>query len=346
MRTLQEWERRTESGHAADASDKLFVHFASTTVEVLSRVNGEVTQAQIFVAPLGCSNHTYVEATPDQKIRIWIGAHVRALAFFGAVPKVVVCDNLKAAVTKPHPYHPKLNAIYSDLARHYELAVLPARVRRPQDKSLVEGMVKMVGTRILTSLRGRQFFSIKEVNDAIAPLLEELNNRPFQKKPGTRRSQFEELDWPAMQPLPAEPYAIQEWKKAKVSIDYHVHVNNALYSVPHAYARKQVDVCITNHMVEGCYKGRCIAVHERQHEQGTRRTNAKHMTEDHRQYLDRMHLLKKARGVGTHAEKMAKAAPGPIQSWATGLSWVSSDSEALTQKNAFTRPVNWPYRWG
>ena len=137
---------------------------------MLSRVNGEVMQAQIFVATLGCSNYTYVEATPDQKIRSWIGAHVRALAFFGAVPKVVVCDNLKAAVTKPHPYHPKLNAIYSDMARHYELAVLPARVRRPQDKSLVEGMVKMVGTRILTSLRGRQFFSIKEVNDAIAPL--------------------------------------------------------------------------------------------------------------------------------------------------------------------------------
>jgi len=149
-----------------------------------------------------------------------------------------------------------------------------------------------------------------------------------------------------MQPLPAMLYAIRAWKNAKVGINYHVHVNNALYSVPHAYARKQVDVCITNHMVEGCYKGRRIAVHERQHEQGTRSTNAKHMTEDHRQYLDRMHLLKKARGVGTHAEKMAKAAPGPIQSWATGLSWVSSDSEALTQKNAFTRPVNWPYRWG
>jgi len=100
MRTLQEWERRTESGHAADASDKLFVHFASTTVEVLSRVNGEVTQAQIFGATPGCSNYTYVQATPDQKIRSWIGAHVRALAFFGAVLKMVVCDNLKALVRK------------------------------------------------------------------------------------------------------------------------------------------------------------------------------------------------------------------------------------------------------
>ena len=167
----KDW-KGARKGHAADAGDKLFVDFVGTTVEVLSRVNGEVTQAQIFVAPLGCSNHTYVEATPDQKIRIWIGAHVRALAFFGAVPKVVVCDNLKAAVTKPHPYHPKLNAIYSDMARYHELAVLPARIT-PQDKSLVEGLVKMVGTRILTSLRGRQFFSIKEVSDAIAPLPEQ-----------------------------------------------------------------------------------------------------------------------------------------------------------------------------
>lgn len=200
-------------------------------------------KAQIFVATLGCSSYTYVEATPDQKIRSWIGAHVRAMAFFGAAPAIVVCDNLKAAVVRADRKSPQIQRTYLDFARHYNTKISPARVKKPQDKSLVELAVKFVSTRILTTLRSQQFFSIAELNEAITPLLEQLNEVPFQKKIGTRRSQFEELDRPAMRPLPETPYEFREWKKLKANIDYHVQANFAYYSVPHRFVGKKMDVC-------------------------------------------------------------------------------------------------------
>lgn len=166
------------------AGDKLFVDYAGTTVEITNPNTGEVTKAQIFVATLGCSNYTYVEATPDQKVRSWIGAHVRAMTFFGAVPAIVVCDNLKAAVVRADRTHPKIQPTYMDLAGHYNTKILPTRVRKPQDKSLVELGVKFVTTRILTALRTQQFFSIEELNQAIAggvercALSEEIGHTP------------------------------------------------------------------------------------------------------------------------------------------------------------------------
>ncbi len=235
------------------AGEKVFVDFAGTTVDVIDQVTGEVTHAQIFVGVLGCSNYLYVEALPDQKLRSWIGTHVRMFEFFGAVPQIVVCDNLKSAVTRPRGKNPEINETYLDFARHYDTKISPARPRKPQDKSPAETGVKFATNRILSALRTQDFFSIEELNQAIRPMLEDLNALPFQKKLGTRIRQFRELDFPAMKSLPAQPYEFKEFKKLMVNMDYHVQVNGCYYSVPYRLHHKKPDVTITDTLVKCRY---------------------------------------------------------------------------------------------
>ena len=280
------------------AGDPLYVDFAGKTIPVIDPMTGEVTPAQIFVATLGCSQYTYVEAVPDQRLRSWIGAHVRCLEFFGALPILIVCDNLKAAVSRAFRKHPELNPTYVDFARHYGLILAPARVRKPQDKSVVELAVKFVTSRILTSLETREFFSMEELNQAIRPLLDKLNDHPFQKRPGSRRSQFQELDLPAMRPLPAERYMFRVYKVLKASFDYHIQTDGCYYSVPNRYAHQKIDVWISEHTVDCFYQCTPIATHVRLWTKGSKSTNPNHMPRHHRWYQDRERFLAKARAMG------------------------------------------------
>ena len=182
--------------------EKLFVDYAGQTVAVIDRYTGETRSAQIFVAALGCSNLTFAEATWSQKLPDWLGSHVRMLAFFGGTPRAIVPDNLKSAVTRAHRYEPELNPSYQDFAEHYGVANLPTRVRKPRDKAKVEGAVLIVERWILARLRDRRFFSLGELNEAIAELLEALNTRPFQKLEGCRLSRFTERERACFGPLP------------------------------------------------------------------------------------------------------------------------------------------------
>ena len=216
------------------AGEKLFVDYAGHTVPVVDRDTGELREAQIFVAVLGASSYTFAEATWTQTLPDWIASHVRAFEFFGGCSELLIPDNLRSAVSRAHRYEPDINPTYHDLACHYAVAVLPARARRPRDKAKAEVGVQVVSRWILAALRNRTFFSLGELNAAIAKLLERLNNRPFRKLPGSRRSLFEQLDRPALRPLPAERYVFAQWKKARVNIDYHVEVERHYYSVPHA----------------------------------------------------------------------------------------------------------------
>jgi transposase len=170
------------------AGEKLFIDYCGPTVAVVDASTGEVREAQIFVAVLGASSYTYAEATWTQALPDWIGSHQRAFAFFGGVPELLVPDNLRAAVTKADRYAPEPNATYLELARHYGTAILPARPYKPKDKAKAEVGVQVVERWILARLRHRTFFSLAELNAAIAELLVELNERPFQKLPGSRRS--------------------------------------------------------------------------------------------------------------------------------------------------------------
>jgi len=290
------------------AGEKLFVDYAGQTVPVIDRATGEIRGAQIFVAVLGASNYTYAEATWTQGLPDWIGSHQRALRFLGGVPELVVPDNLRSGVSKAHRYEPDTNPTYQDMASHYGIAVLPTRVRRPRDKAKVEGGVLVVERWILAALRHRQFFSLRELNAAISELLVKLNNRPFRKLPGCRREHFEQLDRPALQPLPAEPYVYAEWKKARVHIDYHVAVDGHYYSVPHALIKREVDVRMTHNTIECFHRGERVASHQRSNLKGRHTTVAAHMPESHRQAGEWSpeRLLKWAAKAGPATEKLIR----------------------------------------
>jgi transposase len=222
--------------------DKLFVDYAGDTVPVIvDRLTGEVRRAQIFVAVMGASNFTYVEATWTQTLGDWIGAHTRALAAIGGAPRLIVPDNAKVAVIKACLYEPQVNRTYAEMAAHYGTAVLPTRPRRPRDKAKVEACVLIVERWLIGRLRDRRFYSLAELNAAIGELLKRLNEeRPIRRLGLTRRQLLEELDRPALKPLPTEPYVFAEWRVRRVGIDYHVDVEGHFYSVPSRFARSEV----------------------------------------------------------------------------------------------------------
>ncbi len=266
------------------AGEKLFIDYAGQTVAVVDRTTGEIREAQIFVATLGASNYTFAEATWTQGLPDWCASHMRAFEFFGAVPALLVPDNLKSAVTRPCRYEPLANATYEDLATHYRTAILPARVRRPRDKAKVEQSVLLVERWVLARLRHQSFFSLSELNAAIRALLTDLNERPFKKLPGCRKALFEQLDRPAMTPLPPERYTYAEWKKARVHIDYHVEIDGHYYSAPYQLVREELEVRLTAHTVELLLRGKRVASHRRSYQKGRYTTLEEHMPRAHQQY--------------------------------------------------------------
>jgi len=267
------------------AGEKLFVDYCGQSVPVTNPQTGEIKEAQIFVAVWGASNYTYAEATGSQKLPDWIGSHVRALKFFQGCPEIIVPDNLRSGVDKTCRYEPDINPTYQSFASHYEIAVIPARVRKPKDKSKVEKGVQTVENWILARLRNRTFFSLTELNQAMAQGLNELNDRPFQKMPGSRKSLYESLERPILKPLPINPYEYSEWEKARVNIDYHIEVHRHYYSVPHTHIRRQVEVRLTAKTLEIFYRGERIASHVRSYKEGSHTTLMEHMPKSHREYL-------------------------------------------------------------
>ena len=197
------------------AGEKLFTDYAGDTVPITEKETGEITPAYLFVATLGASNHTFARGVADMQEPNWINLHVRAFEFLGGVPELVVCDNTRTAVTKADRYEPTLHPLFADMAEHYDTVVLPARALKPRDKAKVEGAVLIAERWILARLRNRTFFSVAELNEAIEPLLEELNNRPLQRLKVSRRDLFEELDRPVLKPLPQSRYTFEQWKTAK-----------------------------------------------------------------------------------------------------------------------------------
>jgi len=284
----REWAKTVDPCMRQDhkTGERMFVDYCGQTVPVTDRRTGEIREAQVFVAALGASNYTYAEATGSQSLPDWIGSHVRALTFFGGAPELIVPDNVKVGVTHPCRYEPDLNPTYQEMAAHYGTTVLPARVRKPKDKAKVEKAVQIVEQWILAVLRNRTFFSLAELNQAIREELEKLNARPFQKFPGNRKDLFETLEQPALTPLPTEPYAYADWKKARVHIDYHVEVDGHYYSVPYRYIHRPVEIRLTARTVECFYRGTRIASHARSFQKGGHTTVLEHMPKSHREYLD------------------------------------------------------------
>lgn len=289
------------------AGEKLFVDYCGHTVAVVD-ASGEERPAQIFVAVLGASNYTYAEATWSQQSVDWIGSHRRAFEYLDGVPEVIVPDNLRSGVNKPCRYEPELNATYQDLADHYGVAVIPARVRKPKDKAKVEVGVQVVERWILACLRKRRFFSLGELNSAIAELLERFNERPFKKLPGTRRSLFEALDQPALRALPARSYEYADWSKCRVGPDYHVEVDGHFYSVAYQLVGKELEARYTSSTVELLHADKRVACHVRSHQRGGHTTLREHMPAAHRGYAEQtpQTLLAWAETIGPATSQVAE----------------------------------------
>ena len=289
--------------------EEMEVDYAGMTLPITNPETGEISQAQVFVACLPASSYTYVEIQPSQELRYWLGGHVRALAFFGGVPKILRPDNLKSGIKTPNRYEPELNPSYQELAEHYQVAVLPARVRKPKDKPHVENSVQNVERWILAPLRNRTFFSIGEASRAIVPLLETLNQREMAHLGKSRQQLFEELDRPALRPLPERPYEFATWKNAKVSIDYHVAFEGHYYSVPHNLVRQEVRIRASETMVQVFHHGQQAALHPRSRVQGRFSTRSEHMPANHQfvVHADGDWFQREAEKIGPHTAAYFRA---------------------------------------
>jgi transposase len=284
----QQWQARLRLSmrQTHRAGEKMFVDYAGQTVPLINPITGEINQAQIFVAVLGASNYTYVEATFTQQLHDWIGSHVRAFEFYAGVTKLIVPDNLKSGVTRADRYEPVLNRSYQEMLAHYSTTALPARPKKPRDKAKVEFGVQLVERWILARLRKQNFFSLADLNQSIKELLTQLNQKPFCKLPGSRRSQYETLDLPALLPLPATSYEFAVWKHGRVHVDYHLEVDGHYYSVPHALTGRQLDVRLTATAVEFFHHNRRVASHPRSDRRGGHTTIPEHMPSHHRAHSE------------------------------------------------------------
>jgi len=263
------------------AGEKLFIDYAGPTIGLT-----DGSRAHIFVAAMGASSYTFACATPSETMADWLDSTARALSYISGVPALIVPDNPKAMIADANRYEPRANDTVLDFARHYGTSILPARPRHPQDKAKAESAVQIVERWIMARLRHQQFASVHEVNKAITPLLKLLNEKPFQKLPGSRASAFAELDVPALLPLPVQRYEMARFKTVKTHIDYHVEVERHRYSVPHALVGQVLEARITTSMVEILHRGQRVASHARSSRQGGFTTISDHMPAAHRAHME------------------------------------------------------------
>ena len=279
--------------------EKTFVDYAGMTVDWIDYKSGEIFTAEIFVGCLGASQYIYAEATASQQLPDWINSHINMFEYFNGVSEIIVPDNLKAGVTKAHRYDPDINANYQHFAEHYGVAIVPARAYSPKDKAKVENGVGIIERQVLAPLRHMTFTSLGEINAEIKKRLTILNNQPFQKMQTTRLELYEQLDKPALKPLPPARYQYAAWKKAKINLDYHFVFDDCFYSVPYQYIGKKVEIRATGKSVECFYDNLRIATHMRSHKKYSFATVAEHMPKNHQEH--------------------AKFSPNRLQNWASKI---------------------------
>ncbi len=287
--------------------DSMQVDWAGDPLYLTDPVTGEEEPAYIFVAVLPCSWKAYAEACTDMQTENWLLCHVHAYSYFGGVPRLLIPDNTKTATIQNTRYETILNRSYQEMSDHYGTAIVPARVKHPDDKAAAEGTVKFASTWITAALRDRKFFSIAEVRDAVAEKLEELNHRPFKKRPGCRSTAFEEEEKAFLQPLPGTPYEPAIWLNPKVGTDYLISDGINKYSVPYDLIGEKVDVRVSKNTVEVFYHSTRVATHVRA--AVTQRepiVKPEHMPEAHRKYLqyNKEEFEAWAASVGPNTEKI------------------------------------------
>lgn len=292
------------------AGDKLFIDYSGLTMPIVHQVTGEISKAQIFVSVLGASGYTFVHATSTQSTKDFIASHIKAFSFYGAVPNILVPDNLKAAVIFHKRGVVKLNKSYEDMARHYGVAVEPARPYKPQDKSKVELGVKAIQRWILMRLRHHTFFSVDELNEQIGNLLDAYNHKVIKRLGKSRTELFLTLDKPMLHPLRANNYIYREFKRSTVGIDYHVELEGSGYSVPYKYLGKKVDISYSDSAVLISLDGEVIAHHPKLHQRYHDSTLIEHMPPNHQYQYEKWNpkrILTWANTVGVHSTALMES---------------------------------------
>jgi transposase len=301
--------RRLSMRQEHRAGEKTFVDYSGNKPHFIDKQTGQRVEVELFVAVLGASSYTYAEATATQRGPDFIQSHVHAFAYFGGVTSIIVPDQLRSGVTTPCRYEPGIQRTYEEMATHYGTAVVPARPAHPRDKAKVEVAVLVAQRWILARLRNQTFFSLDELNDRIAELLEELNDRQMRIYKASRRELFLRLDRPALKPLPPQRFIYGEWKRARVNIDYHIEVEGHYYSVPHALVHEEVWARITSTTIEIFHHGQRIASHLRSFQRGQHTTETEHMPKAHQKHLEwtPSRLTHWAGTIGDHTRKLVEA---------------------------------------
>ncbi|WP_125608220.1 IS21 family transposase [Lapidilactobacillus bayanensis] len=265
------------------------VDWAGSTLTIIDADTGEELTAYLYLAVLPSSQYSYCESFLSMTMPDWIRGHVHAYEYFGGATEILVSDNLKTGVNNHTKFDPVLNPVYRDMAEHYGTVVMPARVRRPKDKPKVEGTVKALSTWVVAAMRNQKFFTLEELNQAIWSKLRDFNQRPFTKKYKACRNREEGFiteEKFALLPLPTTPFEMATWKIATVQPDYHILVDQMFYSVPFQYIGSQVDVRLTNTLIEIFFKDSRIASHVRLYGRSEQfSTNQDHMPEAHKLYV-------------------------------------------------------------
>jgi len=267
------------AGHAVE------IDYSGMKVPYQDRRTGEVHEAEVFVASLSASAYIFAEPSRSQDEQDFLASQARMFAALGGVTRTVVLDNLKAGVIHPDRYEPVFPRIYEEFADHYGVALLPGRVYHPKDKGSAESAVHQVERWVLAPLRNCVFFSLEDIRVAMGPLVEAFNRRPLQSLGLSRRDLYEQLDRPALRPLPRETFVFATWyPEQTVGRDYHVRVEGRYYSVPSFLFGEVVEARVSEHTVEMFHRGERVASHARLRAEDTQRvsTAITHMPPHHR----------------------------------------------------------------
>lgn len=309
------------------AGESTFIDWAGLTVPIYSCTENSIEfEAQIFVSALGASSYTFARAMRSQKVPDWCNAHKHMNAFYGGISEYWIPDNLKSGIAKSDRYEPNVQETYEDMARHYQVAIVPARVRRPQDKSKAESAVYLVENQILAPLRNRKFFSLEELNEAMSELLEMLNKTPFQKTPGSSRySLYLEIEKLALTPLPATTYEMFYYGRETLNQGYHIFVEGVPYSVPYRLIGKSIESRYNERIVEFFYNSKQIAIHQRSFKVGIPSTDSKHQPIKHQRHAESIN----PENIKEQAAKMGES----VLAW---ISYVLEDSDVKEKQRLNT----------
>jgi transposase len=288
--------------------EALEVDWAGTRMQVYDPDECTPIFVDIFVACLPYSGYIYAEGCLDTREQAWLECHNHALFHLGGVPKSIVCDNLKVGVISRSKDGIVINESYRQLAEHYCCAVMPARPRKPRDKSSVEAAVGLVSRRAIAALRNEGFHTLTELNKALREKVDEINNAPFTRRQGSRKGIFDRVEKDALLPLPTCPFDVCKWEMATVQRNYHVSAGGSYYSVPVEYIKQFVKVRITSTTVEIYCNNERIATHPRSTDPHTFVTNTAHMPDNHKAWLsnDIEGLIQAADNIGPATAKVMR----------------------------------------